>query len=323
VDPRAPEFMEAVRELRMRALPETPELHDQLKNALDPDYWRELNPRMTVCGSERPETVENAGFEISGLERALQTLSTNGYFQIPPIIAGPAVDRMKVCFEATQAAGWHPVFVFVYDEFWRAFRGPALVRFLTGALGEDYRQLPYCWGHFVPAGSKGWRPHVDGPSPFNKLTLWLPLNDVTLENSCMYVVPRNPETQQISDQFWSKKSFDLSETLTLLQNTKALPAVAGSFLGWGQHLIHWGTTSGPLAPSRISISVEFTSRPSDRLDDQSSLLEAHPGAPLPSLNARLNLIARAIESYERYFDPGLLLHLALAKQITRHTTRES
>jgi hypothetical protein len=139
----------------------------------------------------------------------------------------------------------------------------------------------------------------------------------------MYIVPRNPETRQISDQFWSKKGFDLSETLTLLQNTKALPAAAGSFLGWGQHLIHWGTTSGPLASSRMSVSVEFTSRPSDPMDDQSSLLEAHPSAALPSLNARLNLIARAIDSYERYFDPGLLPHLPLAKQIIRSTTPES
>jgi hypothetical protein len=323
MDAKSPEFLKAVQALRERALIETPELPTQLKNALDPQYWRELNPRMTVYGSEPGEAAEKTGVDPSTVEGPLQMLSTYGYFKMPPIVSAPAIEKMRTCFEVTRAAGWHPSFVFIYDEFWRAFRGPALVRFLTGALGRGYGQLPYCWGHYVLANSRGWRPHVDGPSTFNKLTVWLPLNDVTLENGCIYVVPRNAETEQISDGFWSKKNFDAADTLKLLQNSKALPAAAGSYLGWSPNVIHWGSTSGPLAPSRISISVEFASQPSNSLDDELPLLEAQPTAPLPSLSSRLNLIAKAIESYEHFFDPGLLPYLALAEQIIRHTTVES
>jgi hypothetical protein len=323
MDAKSPEFMKAVRELRARALPETTELHAQLKSALDPQYWRNLNPGMAVCASGPHMVIENPAIDPSIVERPLQTLSSIGYFQMPPIAAGSAINRMRKCFEVTQAAGWHPAFVFIYDDFWLAFRGPALVRFLTGALGEGYGQLPYCWGHYVPANSKGWRPHTDGPSAFNKLTVWLPLNDVTLENGCMYVIPRNTETKEISDRFFSEETFNRADTLKLLQNSKALPAAAGSYLGWGPFLVHWGSTSGPLAPSRISISVEFAARPANPMNEELPLIDASPAAPLPTLSARLNLIAKAIESYEQYFDPALLRYLPIARQIIRHTNVET
>jgi hypothetical protein len=319
MDPKSPEFMKAVMELRERALPETPELQARVSNALDEQYWRKLNPAMTVCGSKPHEPIENAGVDPLIVDEPLQMLSARGYFQIPPIVEGRVVEKMRTCFEATQDAGWHPVFAFMYDEFWRAFRGPAMVRFLAGALGEGYCQLPHCWGHFVPANSKGWRPHVDGPSTFNKLTVWLPLNNVTLENGCMYVVPRNAETEKLSDDFSSRKSFDVADTLKLLQNSKALPAAAGSFLGWGPNLIHWGSTSGPLAPSRFSISVEFAGPPTSAQVAEEFLIDPQPTATLPSLRARLSLIAKAIKSYERYFDPSLLRYVALAEIIIRET----
>jgi hypothetical protein len=320
MDPKSPELMNAVMELRARALLEPPELHTQVKNALDAQYWRELNPRMAVCGTGQSESFERPGVGPAGAEGPLQMLSTSGYFQMPPIVADSLVNRMRSCFEATQAAGWHPTFCFVYDEFWRAFRGPTIVKFLIGALGEGYHQLPHCWGHYVAAGSKGWRPHVDGPTPIKKVTVWLPLNDATLENGCMYVVPRNNETRQISDQFWSKETFTVDDAVKLLQNSKALPAPAGSYLGWGPDLIHWGSTSNPRATPRISVSVEFACRPADPAGGSASLIDAHPSAPLPTFRKRLQVIATDIKSYEHFFDPGLLRHLPLVEKIIHETT---
>ena len=258
-----------------------------------------------------------AGSDSSGVDRALQMYFTWGYYQMPPIVADSAVDRMRKCFEVTQGAGWHATFVFVYDEFWRAFRGSQLLRFLTGALGENFGQLPYIWGHFVPANSRGWRPHVDGPSNLKKLTVWLALNDATLENGCMYVVPRNAETEKISDQFLTIESIDREEAMKLLQNVKALPAPSGSYLGWGPYLIHWGSASGPLAAGRISISAEFAARPSNSLADAPTLLDLRPDAPLPSFSTRLRLIAHALQNYEA-FDPRVLRSLPLADKIISH-----
>ena len=320
MDPKSPELLKAVKELRERALPESPEVQAQLINALNPQYWPKLNPSMNVCGNPAHETFENPGVNPSVVDGALQMLSTRGYFQIPPIAATTATENMRACFENTQAAGWHPTFVFVYDEFWRAFRGPALVRFLAGALGEGYFQLPHCWGHYVPANSSGWKPHVDGPCPYNKLTVWLPLNDATLENGCMYVVPRNNETKQMSDDFYAKETYSIAETMKLLQNSKALPAAQGSLLGWSPNLVHWGSTSSPQASPRISISVEFTNRPTKERIEHENLIDPHPTAALPPLRARLGLIARAIKSYERFFDPSLLRYVALAEMIIRETS---
>ena len=321
-DPKSPEFTKALWELRARALAEVPDLDAQLKNAFDPGYWRNLNPAAAVGGSEPAQASESAGLDLSIVERPLQMLSTFGYFQTSPIVAGPAVERMRRCFEVTRNAGWHPVFVFVYDDFWWAFRGPALVRFLTAALGEGYVQLPYVWGHYVPANSSGWRPHVDGPSALKKLTVWLALNDATLDNGCMYVVPRNADTEGTSDRFHETDSFKRADILKLFQNIKALPAVAGSYLGWGAYLIHWGSTSGPLAVPRISISVEFACRPPDSPDKKPRFVEAHPAAPLPSLDTRLRFIAKVIKNYE-YFDAGVVRHLALAERIISRTRIES
>jgi Phytanoyl-CoA dioxygenase (PhyH) len=321
MDPNSPELRNALLELRARALPETPEVAAQVKNALDPQYWRGLNPRMTVCGSETGEAIEKVGFDPSCVEQALQTLSTSGYYELPRLVTDPAVDKMRKCFEVIQGAGWHPVFVFVYDEFWRAFRGPALNQFLTGALGEGYTQLSYVWGHYVPANSRGWRPHVDGPTTLDKLTVWLALNDATLENGCIYVVPRNVETEKMSDQFLSRDSFDSKDTRTLLQHAKAVPAAAGTYLGWGPFVVHWGSTSGPRATARISISAEFARRPSNPLADEGPLINAYPDAPLPSFSARLRFIAKALKNYEG-FEPHVLRCLPVAKQIIRHTTVE-
>lgn len=309
-------------ELRARAISASTDLQNKLENALHPNYWQTLNPTMTVCGSEPVETIESFDPDPSRVEQPLRTFSAFGYFQIPPTVDAVAVEKMRRCFETTESAGWPPVFVFVYDEFWRVYRGPLLVKFLKGALGEEYGQLPYLWGHHVPANSRGWRPHVDGPTEVKKLTVWLALSDATLENGCMYVVPRNSETEKMSDQFFSENALEWGEARKLLQNVKALPAAAGSYLGWGPYVIHWGATSGPMAGDRISISAEFSSRPpSEPLADQLSLIDADPTAPLPLFSKRLQFIAQAIKDYER-FDPKIFHCLALAKQILSRMREE-
>jgi Phytanoyl-CoA dioxygenase (PhyH) len=289
-----------------------------------PQYWQELNPGMTICGKEPGQPVENPGADLSIVETAVQTLSTSGYFQMPEIVAGSVAEQMKRCFELTRNAGWPPVFVFVYDEFWRVYRRPILVRFLTRALGEGYHQLPYFWGHYVAANSSGWRPHADGPSALHKLTVWLALSDATLENGCMYVVRRNSDTEKISNGFLESetKSFPAGDLATFLQHTKALPVAAGSYLGWGANVVHWGSMSSPFANPRLSISAEFAScRPNPRAQEL-PLLEADPAAPLPTFERRLHLVASAITSYER-FEVGLLRYLALAEQLLHRTAAVS
>src|SRR5579862_1169475 len=231
MDPKSPEFLKTMMELRTRAIAENHDVESQLKKVLDRNYWRRLNPDMTVCGEQPVISANIRGVDPSLVEPPLKTFFTSGYFELPAIVPSAAIHKMKSCFDAIQNAGWPTGFVFIYDEFWRVFREPFLARFLTGALGKGYRQLPYCWGHFVPPNSRGWRPHVDGPTVLPKLTVWLALTDATLENGCMYLVPRNSQTAEISDRFLAIASFQPKDAMSLLHNSKALPVAAGSCLG--------------------------------------------------------------------------------------------
>src|SRR5207249_8180516 len=78
------------------------------------------------------------------------------------------------------------------DEFWTIARTQSLKRLLTALLGSGYVQDSVVWTYYVipRRGSAGWPPHVDGNGE-QRVTVWIPLSDSTLENGCMHVVPRN------------------------------------------------------------------------------------------------------------------------------------
>ena len=323
MDPKSPEFMKTIQDLRARALAESQYQESQLKNALDQQYWRKLNPDMKICGEKSAVPATIPDVDPSVVEKPLRMLFTSGYFELPAIVSGPTLEHMRRCFDVIRDEGWPTGFVFIYDEFWRAFRGSVLARFLTGALGKGYQQLPYIWGHYVPPNSHGWRPHVDGPPFSGKLTVWLALTDATLENGCMYVLPRNSQTEKSTDHSLETEIFGRADALNLLQHSRALPAVAGSCLGWGPNVIHWGSVSGPSAPPRLSISVEFASRDMKPPDEGPTILDADPAAPLPTFVTRLHLIAAEIKNYEGRFEAGLLGSQSLAKEILQRTHVES
>src|SRR5271170_2188939 len=104
MDPNSAEFKSAVLELRARAGTESAALDAQLKNALDPQYWRELNPGMAICGREPFGPAEDPDAKAAVAKPAVQMLSTSGYFQIPALGAAPAIEQMRRCFELTRDA---------------------------------------------------------------------------------------------------------------------------------------------------------------------------------------------------------------------------
>ena len=203
---------------------------------------------------------------------------------------------MAACVGRLRALGISTVFAFVFDEFWVNFyKLDPLLRYL---LGAEYRMLPDFWVWYVDPreDDAGWRPHrdkshqallTDGrPKSF---TIWLPLTDADPLNSCMYVVPadRDPTYGTERDKEWK---FELSDV-------RALPAQAGSLLGWTQALLHWGSrgvarASGP----RISMAFEFI-----RADvPPFNLPLIQPGTAL-SLAARVQLICKQILQYQHMY----------------------
>lgn len=166
-------------------------------------------------------------------------------------------------------------------------------------------------------GKVGPKAATDHPAILN---VWIPLNDATLDNGCMYVVPRefdtdfartdghhahmNPATE-VQRGLSSKIHFPL-------HGVRALPAPAGSMIAWYGNTIHWGSTCSRFAKApRKSIALTF--RRADikvgagvhELDEASRI--HRPSPPITRSQARdmspafrLALISRSLLLYNQW-----------------------
>ena len=185
---------------------------------------------------------------------------------------------------------------------------------LAEVLGDGYRQLPNFWTYFVSQDREGtgWPPHVDGTSTSGRVSLWIPLSDATTRNGCMYVVPKSLEPPAFADAFLAKPSYTGMEVAALLQASRALPAAAGSVLGWHHGVIHWGSCAEADAPPRVSIASEFVAPDAETFADDAPLID--PGGPLPSFRERIRMIARCLLDYRR-FEPSVVKFTPLAERL--------
>src|SRR5439155_714271 len=67
-----------------------------------------------------------------------------------------------------------------------------------------------------------------------------PLSDATLDNGCIYLIPRDLIAAETAEAFIRTQTVGFAELAELLQGSRALPARAGSVLGRDYPLIHWG-----------------------------------------------------------------------------------
>ncbi len=277
--------------------------------AMDVRYWRSLIPDMTVGGQPAAEAVADTPSEEAFPLAILKQVQEDGWFQLDPVFPAEALVRLKNALDLLMGAGWLPVFSFMYDEFWTLTRAAPVRLILSSLLGPEYRQRPYFWTHYVQVrtGAHGWRPHADasgspGLLPSGRpamMSLWIPLSEATLDNGCMYVIPTSCRPT-IGARFDSLGGVTRDELETLLQSARALPAEAGSVMGWHGQVVHWGSTAnGRSTHPRISLALEFQNA---ELAEDSSTLLMDPDAPLPSFRQRLLLIAAQIKMYLTRFE---------------------
>ncbi len=232
--------------------------------AADAGFWRALNPQLRISDRPFAAAVTPARVEPAVTERAARQLVEEGYCQTPPILAAEAIAPLKTGVERVVAAGFPPVFTCVYDEFYRAFAG--LDGLFAPLVGDGYLLgLHGLWTFFVPAGNPAYArwtalaPHRDslGPDPSvlagglpSLLTVWIPLTDVTPLDSCMYIVPAACDPDYYSGER------DVRPERIRLQDVRALPAAAGSVIGWSTHAVHWGSRSSRFADGpRIAVAA--------------------------------------------------------------------
>jgi hypothetical protein len=283
------------------------EVKDLARRAHTKRYWQLLNPKLN-SSTIRYHQIINRAFQNS-----LDQISADGYFHLPSVFHPGLMNRMRIGIDRIRKAGWPPIFAMVYDEFWSLVRTPPVVRMLEGILGRGYRQIPHVWCHYVNPveGARGWGPHVDGTSR-NRVSIWIPLTSATLDNGCIYLIPGSRLPSNFARQFLRRRSYSKIETVTMLQAMKAMPASAGSMLGWHFGIVHWGAVAGDSPQPRVSVAYEFIAGGSPPQHDELPLMPSSLEAP--SFEERLRVIGTAILSY-RKFEPRLERFAALASRL--------
>ena len=270
-----------------------------LEQAQNPDFWKSLNPQLSVGEDFTSLSGSVLSLEQEQMEKLLFNLKNEGYFQIDSFLSEAEISRMAAGIEKLRESGWPVAFAFIYDEFWQTFC--RLSQILSVILGEDYQQLPAFWAWYINTtnAEKGWQPHRDNggntllPDGMPKcVTIWIPLSDAIPLNGCMYILPAPFDPNYGGNVQKGEKK----ETINF-QDIRALPATAGSVLCWNHAVLHWGGRSSERAPHpRISLAFEF--QRSDVEAYKTPLLD--PSNP-PNFNQRLALIGKQILQYQHMY----------------------
>jgi len=233
---------------------------------VDPEYWRALNPHLSITSHPFTGSLPEREISPSHGKQCVETLQDDGYFQTPPLILASETDQLLKGVKRVVAEGFPSLFTCVYDEFYRLFAG--LSQVLSPILGAGYLMvLEGFWCFYIDVGEKhsGTSPHRDslGPDPRvasgelpGLVNIWIPLTDAFPLNSCIYALPASRDQcyRHPPSDHGIGGEFDL-------QDIRALPALAGSVLGWSTHLVHWGSRSSQRASHpRASIAVYFQRR---------------------------------------------------------------
>jgi hypothetical protein len=260
------------------------------ENWRDPAFWRDLVPDLAIEGVTG--TRVPGGWTPPDMPERLAKIRKEGYFHFDPIGWPFPIEQLAAGVTKLARAGVPPVFCYLYDGFWDVFAhiGPML----AAVLGDGYRVIPNLWAWHIDPGlsESGWAPHRDlgrwsllpDGSP-KSLSLWIPLTDATPMNGCMYLVPADRDPT-----YNTPHELDVQINL---QEIRALPAKAGSVLGWNQALLHWGAhaADGGAAP-RISISFEF-----QRGDVQAINVPLLDPLEIPDFTTRLRIISKGLLHY--------------------------
>jgi hypothetical protein len=281
------------------------EIVERGTDVVRPEYWTGLCPEMSIGGKPAIELPERPLSDPSTFRR-------DGYFIEPAVLPAAQTSALVRAIERLRTHGWHPLFAFVFDELW-ALAWTSTIRGIAATLvGPKPVLMPRLAVHYVAArDSRGWAPHIDGTPFDNRVTTWVALTDATLSNGCIYVVPRSEDVQRAIARF-RKSETTHADAIAFLEHARALPAVAGSVLGWAFDVLHWGSVSRAESTPRVSVAYEWLGPAGSPAEIDLPLLDLDDG--LPPLGDRLNLISRCILAHHG-FDSALLPFVELAKQL--------
>jgi hypothetical protein len=298
-----------------------------LAQAKDPTYWTQL-----LASAPRPLDVDHVTYGVDGsgelpgaddVDRSSWTpdyaarMTAEGWAPLGEVLGARARAVIRHAMDVVAQAGWLPTFAFALDQLWLAGRAAGVHAQVGTALGEGHRQIPDFWAYHIPVSGQahGYRPHRESKGPLLRpdgspvsLTVWIPLNDATLDNGCMYVVPQQldvvPPLTAAQQRLYGQDGLHNA----LLHRARALPTPAGHALSWNHHIRHWGSYSSPRATHpRMSMAFEYLRGDvTPGIHEHCQFLEERrarpplvfdPAGPLPTFGQRLYLIGRQIMRY--------------------------
>lgn len=233
-------------------------------------------------------------------------------------------------------AGWPPVFALVCGAAWRVVGRAAALAEATGLLGAEGALLEpsaFIWALNTAGRRPGQRsfglPHRDyaydeahdaATGEANVVNLWVALSDANLDAGCLWVVPRPLDPvydkpadfrhlrsatrcgEEGSEQAFTRVRFDVGAA-------RPCPVGPGGVVGWC-NVIHYGGRCAPWAREpRVSLAFTLRRRgsPATHLNDGAlaGLLDDWRRGERPlALGDRLRFIARALLTYEDWYDLG-------------------
>jgi hypothetical protein len=132
------------------------------------------------------------------------------------------------------------------------------------------------------------------------------LTDATPHNSCIYVLPF-PHDPAIKAFLNNEIPMVIQQqaNLTNWSNIRALPARAGSVLGWTPYILHWGSSSTDWAThARVSIGIYYEAADSPMIGRPFDIngrryINQHDTDFQISFEDRLTIIANILSIYIR------------------------
>ena len=258
-------------------------------------FWKSISPDLTI--TDHPFRRKPAILNISAesADFCANKIKEDGYFKLESVLPKAVIRRMEKAVINLVNKGIPPVFIYLYDEPWQAFKNISPI--MDKILGPNYRLSMSTWAWHIPPTSDnaGFSPHRDeikiqsmrqNGMPM-MATAWIPLSDVTTDHSCMHLLPTSKDVN-VPDNL-----SDITIPPSSFRDIQALPCNRGSVLSWNSHVLHWGSRSSSIVNTpRTSIAAFLKS--ADEKNIKSISLESSQRLPL---EFRLGAIGEVMTIY--------------------------
>lgn len=277
----------------------------------DSEYWNAILSAHGCAVSSRAASPVDVDASMSA--KRVPELAENGYVWGDVIVPSNETTALRRGIEALVEAKWPPACIFVSDVAWRVIDSlfshaesllggecvlePSVAAFKLEHEASGKRYIGNNFG--VPHRDYSLQDAVNEDGSTQILSIWLPLNNVTLTNGCMYVVSKKDDVDGgRSDVAKSAPEIPRGAAKPLA------PVEPGTLLAWAGNTIHWGSACSRDSPNAPRISVAFVFRARGAAEARAD----HRFPPLSraqarstTLSERLSIISHAIGVFEHWY----------------------